>query len=170
MSHRLIGLNDDIKRLENDGFEIEIIDNVRLVVRSVPYVNDRRQVRLGVLVSTLNLSGDLTNRPSPHTVLWAGDYPCDEHGRAQERLRHTESTTRITDDLVTRFSFSNKPPYGYADYHHLVTTYVANISGPAELLDRNFTARTGRVIQLHGPQTFLSLLTPTPHRAACSAS
>ena len=147
MSHQLIGLNADLKRLEDDGFEIEIIDDVQLVVRSVPYVNDKRQVRLGVLVSTLNLSGDLTNRPSPHTVTWAGDYPCDEHGKPLEKLRHGESKTRITNDLVTRFSFSNKPPDGYTDYHQLVVTYVANISGPAEILDSNVTARTGRVIE-----------------------
>ena len=82
MSQPLIGRNADLKRLEDDGFEIEIINDTQLVVRGIPYVNDRRQVHLGVLVSVLNLSGDLTNRPSPHTVMWAGDFPCDENGRA----------------------------------------------------------------------------------------
>ena len=147
MSHRLIDRNANLKRLEDDGYEIEIVNDTQLVVRSVPYVNDKCQVRLGVLVSTLNLNGDLTNPPNPHTVMWAGDYPCDEHGQSLEKLRHGEGKTTITDELVTRFSFSNKPPTGYKDYHHQITTYVANISGPAEVLDSNSTPRTGRVIE-----------------------
>jgi hypothetical protein len=147
MSHRLIDRNANLKKLEDDGFEIEIVNDTQLVVRSIPYVNEKQQVRLGVLVSTLNLNGDLTNAPSPHTVMWAGDYPCDEHGKPLEKLRHSENKTKIADELVTRFSFSNKPPDGYKDYHQQITTYVAHISGPAETLDANATPRTGRVIE-----------------------
>jgi ThiF family len=147
MSHRLIDRNADLKRLEDDGFEIEIIDDSQLVVRSVPYVNEKRQVRLGVLVSTLNLNGDLTNQPKPHTVMWAGTFPCDDNGQPLEKLRHGESKTKISDDLVTQFTFSNKPPNGYVDYHQLVATYVANISGPADVLDRDASPRPARVFE-----------------------
>ena len=136
MSHPLIDRNANLKRLQDDEFEIEIINDTQLVIRSVPYVNEKRQVRLGVLVSTLNLNGDLTNPPDPHTVMWAGEYPCDEHGKPLEKLRHGAGETKISDDLVTRFLFSNKPPAGYKDYHQQITTYVAIISGPAEISGR----------------------------------
>lgn len=169
MSHPLIDRNANLKRLEDDGLEIEIVSGNQLVVRSIPYVNDKREVRLGVLVSTLNLNGDLTNAPNPHTVMWAGDYPCDENGKPLENVRHGENKTKITDELVTRFSFSNKPPSGYVDYHQQVTNYVAIISGPAEVIDPNATAYTGRVIENTDPDSVFVYPDTASSRAGISA-
>jgi hypothetical protein len=70
-----------------------------------------------------------------------------------EKLRHGENKTAITADLVTNYSFSNKPPEGYRDYHHLVSIYVANISGPAAILDPNATARTWQVVESRDPDS-----------------
>jgi hypothetical protein len=155
--------------LEDDGLEIEIVNGNQLVVRSIPYVNDKREVRLGILVSALNLNGDLTNAPNPHTVMWTGAYPCDEHGKPLENLRHGESKTKVTDELVTRFSFSNKPPGGYVDYHQQVTNYVAIISGPAEVVDPNATAYTGRVIENTDPDSVFVYPDTASSRAGISA-
>jgi hypothetical protein len=86
-------------------------------------------------------------------VLFAGDFPCDQHGNPLEKLRHGQNRTPITADVLTQHSFSNKPPDGYRDYHHLVTIYVANISGPAAVLDPNATARTWQIIESSDPDS-----------------
>jgi len=169
LSHPLIARNADLKGLEDDGFEIEIIDANQLVVRSVPYINDKRQVRFGVLISTLKLSGDITNAPSPHTVMWTGDFPCDEHGRPLEKLRHGQPNTAVGDDLVARFSFSNKPPGGYRDYRQQITNYVAIISGPAEVLDPHVSARTGRIIENTDPESVFAYPDTASSRAGIVA-
>ena len=124
-----------------------------LLVRSVPYVDVARKVRRGTLVVPLNLNVDVTLPPNTHVVMFAGDFPCDQNGRPLEKLRHGDNKTVITKDLVMQYSFSNKPPDGYRDYHHLVTIYVANISGPATILDPNATARTWQVIESQDPSS-----------------
>ena len=156
MSHPLISRSPDLAKLQEEGFEIEIV-LPHLLVRSVPYVDSHRKVRRGTLVVPLNLNVDVTLPPNTHVVLFAGDFPCDPNGKPLEKLRHGENKTRITPHLVTQYSFSNKPPDGYRDYHHLVTIYVANISGPASVLDPNVTARTWQIIESRDPDFALSL-------------
>lgn len=152
MSHPLISRSPDLAKLLEEGFEIEIV-LPHLLVRSVPYVDAHRKVRRGTLVVPLNLNVDVTLPPNTHVVLFAGDFPCDQNGKPVEKLRHGDNKTMISADLVTQFSFSNKPPDGYRDYHHLVTIYVANISGPAAILDPNATARTWQVIESRDPDS-----------------
>jgi hypothetical protein len=152
MSHPLISRSPDLTRLLEEGYEIEVV-LPHLLVRSVPYVDATRKVRRGTLVVPLNLNVDVTLPPNTHVVMFAGDFPCDQNGSPLEKLRHGTNKTVITKDLVTQYSFSNKPPDGYRDYHHLVTIYVANISGPASILDPNVTARTWQVIESQDPDS-----------------
>ncbi|MDA9451083.1 ThiF family adenylyltransferase [Bradyrhizobium sp. CCBAU 21360] len=152
MSHPLISRSADLTKLLEEGYEVEIV-LPHLLVRSVPYVNSVGKVKRGTLVVPLNLNIDVTLPPNTHVVMFAGEFPCDQNGKPLEKLRHGENKTAITADLVTQYSFSNKPPGGYSDYHHLVTIYVANISGPAALLDRNATPRTWQVVESHDPDS-----------------
>lgn len=152
MSHPLISRSPELSKLLEEGYEIEIV-LPHLLVRSVPYVDTARNVRRGTLVVPLNLNVDVTLPPNTHVVMFAGNFPCDQNGHPLEKLRHCENKTVITKDLVTQYSFSNKPPDGYRDYYHLVTIYVANISGPATVLDSNATARTWQVIESHDPDS-----------------
>jgi hypothetical protein len=152
MSHPLIARSEDIQRLVDDGYEVEIIDN-HLVVRSVPYVDAERHVRRGVLMIALNLNVDITLPPNTHVVMFAGEYPCDETGKQIAKLRHGDSSVRLTETLVAKYTFSNKPPGGYANYYDLMTAYIAIISGPAELIDTTASARTWRVIESNDPES-----------------
>ena len=169
MSHPLIARSPDLQKLVDDGYEVEIVDRTHLVIRSVPYVNGKRQVRRGVLVAALNLNVDVTLPPNTHVVMFAGEYPCDEHGKPLEKLRHGDGKTTITPDLITKHTFSNKPPGGYKDYYDLVTTYVANISGPSEVLDPNATARTWRVIESADPESVFVYPDTASSRAGITA-
>ena len=152
MSHPLIARSDDLQRLVNDGYEVEIIDT-HLVIRNVPYVNAERQIRRGVLIIALNINVDVTIAPNTHVVMFAGEYPCNEDCTPIARLRHGTPHTKVTESLVASHSFSNKPPQGYANYYDLMTAYLAIITGPAEAIDSNATARTWQVIESDNPES-----------------
>jgi hypothetical protein len=168
VSHPQINRSDDLKRLLADGYEIEII-GAHLVVRSVPYVNAAREVKRGVLAIVPNTDGEATVRPRDHVVKFAGEFPCNEQGQPLEKLRHGEGKDAITEDLVTNYTFSNKPPHGYDDYHQLVTVYIANISGPAAVLDPTATARTWQVLENNDPDSVFLYPDSASSRAGINA-
>jgi len=120
----------DLKLLREEGYLVQIKGNF-LVLREVPYLNAKKELKRGALVSTLNLAGDLTQAPETHTIHWVGEYPCNIDGGPIEALRHQDNVVDLGHGLVARHGFSNKPEAGYRDYHHKMTTYVAVISGPA---------------------------------------
>ena len=146
MLHPQIARNADLRRLHEEGFEIEV-HGAFIVIRAIPYVNSRCEVRRGILVARLHVNVDETIKPTNHVVMFNGDYPCDAQGRELENLRHGASLSEPVPGITTRFSFSNKPPGGYVDHHQLVTTYVANIEGPAQLIDPDARARTWNVVE-----------------------
>ena len=151
MSRSLINLSRDLRALADDGYEVDIVSG-HLVIRNVPYVNANKQVKLGVLVSTLDLAADVTTPPSTHVVMFAGEYPCDQTGYALAKIECGAERKPISDDLVVDYSFSSKPKQGskkvnYADYYEKMTTYIGIISGHAEAIDPDVTARTRRVLE-----------------------
>jgi hypothetical protein len=79
MSLQLINLSPDLNQLREDGYFIQV-KNGHLLVRDVPYVDARKHVRIGTLVSTLTLAGDKTQKPDTHVVYFDGDMPCDSNG------------------------------------------------------------------------------------------
>ena len=151
MSRTLINHSPDLQRLIADGYEIEIVGG-HVAMRGVPYVNSSGKVRRGSLVSELTLSGDKTAKPSTHVVMFAGEYPCDHKGRPIEKIRNASTRKDLGDGLVIDHTFSSKPGTGaYADYFEKMTAYAAILSGFAEAVDPNATARTFRVIECEDP-------------------
>ena len=57
MSHQQISRNPDLKRLRDEGYEVEIRDK-HLLIHHVPYVTSQREVTYGVLVAVLTMAGD----------------------------------------------------------------------------------------------------------------
>jgi hypothetical protein len=134
----------DLKLLREEGYLVQIKGNL-LVLREVPYLNAKRELKRGTLVSTLNLAGDQTQPPETHVMHWIGEFPCNIDGRPIEALRHQDNPTDLGHGVIVRHGFSNKPEGGYRDYHHKMTTYVAVISGPATTLSPGVSARGNAV-------------------------
>jgi hypothetical protein len=144
MSQRLISLNPDLRRLRDDGYQVAVVVG-HLVVSHVPYVNAYQQVSYGILVSRLELSGDVTVKPGDHVAYFCGDYPCDQAGTPMTMLViDGQPPHPVTSDLIADHTFSHKPtPAGsYADYYQKITTYIAILVAPAQALDPDATART----------------------------
>lgn len=143
MSQRLIDLNDDLRRLRDEGYNVDGQSGY-LVVRDVPYVGDGRVVKFGTLIFKLDLAGDRTSAPTTHVAHFDGDYPCNADGSPIEKIRHQSSDTELAPGLLSRHSFSAKPTEmgRYDDYHHQASTYCAILTGQARVLDPSVKVRS----------------------------
>jgi tRNA A37 threonylcarbamoyladenosine dehydratase len=148
MSQQLISRSPDLKRLRDDGYNIEVKSGF-LIMRDVPYVDSQKQVRHGILVSKLDLAGDVTTTPSTHVMNFAGDYPCDRDGRRLDKMKHQSSNKTLLPGLDVNHSFSSKPTHGkYKDFYEKMTTYAALLSSHAQSLDPKVTAKTFPVVEV----------------------
>ncbi|WP_070885538.1 ThiF family adenylyltransferase [Pseudomonas argentinensis] len=142
MSHQLISRSPQLLRLRNEGYNLEVMGSY-LLVREVPYVNAQRQVCKGVLVMTLNLTADVAESPGDHTAYFIGEIPCDSQGRPLEQIINNSNQQQLLPELAVNHYFSAKPRTGnYANYYEKVSLYVAMLSGPANALDKDVTAKT----------------------------
>ena len=145
MFAKLISRNPDLKRLQDEGYEVEVRSGY-LVLRSIPYVTSRRQVALGMLVTDLTLNGDATQRPGDHQVWFAGEHPCNKDGSVIAPLGARAGTQVLCEGIEVHYRFSSKPADGYPDYHAKMTAYVDIVSHPARVIDPRANARTYKPI------------------------
>lgn len=142
MSQQLINHSPDLKQLRDEGFEVQTHGGY-LLIHHVPYINDKKQVKLGTLVSVLDLvNSNRTAVPSNHVIHFIGEYPCDNTGSPIKQLFNESRTYQVSPGLTINHTFSNRPPNGYTDYYHKITQYVSILSAPAASIDKNVTAKT----------------------------
>lgn len=142
MSASLISRNSDLTRLVDDGYHIEVRHN-HLLMKDVPYVNAAKEVKFGVLVSSLDLAGDVTIRPSTHVMYFIGEHPCKRDGTMLAEIAHSSTPQQLAQDLTVHHSFSSKPSKGYYDdYFEKMTTYAAILTSQAQAIDPTVTARS----------------------------
>src|SRR5260370_36106270 len=87
MSQRPINRSPDLKKLRDEGYDLEIRSGC-LLGKDVPYVNSRKEVRRGILAMKLVLAGDETSRPDDHVAYFSGAHPCNEDGTEVARIKH----------------------------------------------------------------------------------
>lgn len=135
MSQRPISHSPDLKRLRDEGYQVEIRSG-HLLVHGIPYANSRRQIARGILASTLALAGDRTRPPDTHMAYFVGEYPCNADGSQITQISNQSGKFRLGDQLTADHWFSSKPLSGqYTDYHEKMATYAAIISSPASAID-----------------------------------
>lgn len=169
MSQKLISRSPDLSRLREDGYDIEIRGSY-LVMKDVPYVNRNREVKLGVLVSPLNLAGDRTARPDNHQVQLAGEFPCHADGTPMSELVNQSTATVIDAHLTTNHWFSQKPKRGfYTDYYEKMATYAAILSSQAQVLKADATPQTYSVQEPENEDSPFAYLDTASSRADINA-
>lgn len=144
MSQRPIVLNPDIRRLQDEGYEVEVL-NGHLLVHSVPYVTSQRTLAFGILVTVLNGTIGELGPPHNHQVWFAGEFPCHSAGKPIEALRNSGGQT-LWDGFEAQHQFSNRPDNGFSDYYTKMKSYINIISNEAKAIDPQVTPCTGRVI------------------------
>jgi hypothetical protein len=146
MSGRLISRSEDLSRLAEEGYELEVRDGC-LFVHHVPYVTPATEVAYGTLVCALTTAGDQTAAPSDHTMSFCGEQPCNADGARLDRIMAGDHH-QLDIGVEADFRFSSKPASGlYPDYFEQVTAYVEILSKYALALDPEVTARTFRPIR-----------------------
>lgn len=168
MSQQLISRNPDLKRLRDEGYDIEVKAG-HLVVKHVPYVNSSKEVHYGTLVSEISLKGDVTTTPATHVVHFAGEYPCDINGMPIEKIRNQSQPQILGEGLAIQHSFSSKPTGGYKDHHEKMTTYVSILSNQARSIDASVTATPFPAIQTEPDDSVFEYLDTASSRAGIGA-
>lgn len=166
MSQRPINLSPDLKRLRDEGYDIELRATY-LLLKDVPYVNADRQIKRGILVSTLNLAGDQTLPPDTHALHFVGAYPCNAQGTRISQIENSSNRQELAPGVIVDHYFSAKPVAGsaYPDYYAKMTNYVVILSGPAKAIDPDVTAQTYPVILADASEPIFNYLDTASSRA-----
>jgi hypothetical protein len=146
LSQKLVDRSPDLKRLRDEGFDLQVV-GTHLLVKSVPYVNSSKEIKRGMLVSTLEFAQNNVKKPDEHTVWFAGERPCNEHGTPIGIIHSEQRATPVT-GVDVNFMFSTKPRdgKGYPDYYAKMTTYAKILMHPAQAFDPNVKAQVFPVI------------------------
>jgi hypothetical protein len=139
MSPRPIARSPDLTRLRNEGYDIEVRGGY-LLVRDVPYVTAAREVKRGILISTLEMDAERTVKPTTHVAYWTGEHPCHSDGGKIRSIENGSAAQDFGNGIRADFTFSAKSDY--RDYFHKMTTYIGRITGEARVIDPNADART----------------------------
>lgn len=146
MSLKQIALNPDIRRLVDDGYEVDIKSGY-LLIHSVPYVNSQCNVLLGIIITDLTINADELLPQRDHQVWFCGEYPCHSNGLPIEAIRNVSETRLLIDEVTVNHRFSNKPfgTNGYPDYYSKMKSYIDILSNEAKAI-ADVDARTFKAI------------------------
>ncbi len=168
MSFELISRSPDLKRLQDEGYDIAVVAG-HLLVRHVPYVTPAAKVAYGMLVSRLDLAGDVTTRPGDHVVYFAGDTPCDSCSAPLQKVINSSQRQDLGSGIVVDHIFSSKPVEGYADYHSKMTAYIRILTHEAQALDESVTATPFPVIEAEDDNSVFRYIDTASSRAGIGA-
>lgn len=130
---RLVSHNEDLKKLVEKGYAVAL-DSNHLIIRDIPYLNEKGELRIGAIVSKLDFIDQDHVRQVDHQIFFCGSHPCELNGRKIANLGGGTMTIQLASpDLIVERSFSNKPTKTgvYADHFEKIENYVALFSGPA---------------------------------------
>ncbi|MFC6860726.1 ThiF family adenylyltransferase [Zunongwangia atlantica] len=136
-----ISLNSDINQLRNSGYEVEIRGNF-LLIHSVPYLNSKKELELGTLVSNVS-----TTKVRNHVCYFIGNPPCNIDGSIMTQLINNSNIQNLGNGIVINHMFSHKPKPMYPTYYAKMTTYINILSATAQHYFPKASAKTGKVIE-----------------------
>ncbi|MBY3201335.1 ThiF family adenylyltransferase [Rhizobium laguerreae] len=166
MSQQPIARSPDLQRLRNEGYDISIV-GAYLVMRGIPYLNERREVSRGVLISALELVNDIAVQPTDHTTYFDGAKPYHDDGRAIDEIIHSASGVAIGKGITGRFYLSAKPQpkLRYDNYYHKMATYAEIIGRPTRAADPEATAQTFALVAEEDEESVFNYMETASARA-----
>lgn len=143
MLQQLISHSPDLKKLRDEGYEIERKGGY-LCIHHIPYVNSECKVLFGTLISDLTIIGSIAGPPSTHAIYFMGDIPCHKDGLPMNEIINSSPNQQLGNNLVGNHYFSSKPEGSgrYENYYDKFTRYISLLSTPARKIEPNVTALT----------------------------
>src|SRR5690554_1653952 len=141
MLQELINHSMDLKKLYDEGYELECSEGY-ILIHHIPYVNQKKEIKYGTLVTSLSVNGNKTIKPNNHVIHFIGEHPCNKDGSIITAIKYQSHNKRLTSKIIINHSFSNRPPNGYNNYFEKFSRYIEVISAPAISLNENVTAKT----------------------------
>lgn len=141
----LVSHNDDLRRLIEKGYSVSVVDNY-LVIRDIPYLDDKRDLCFGSIVSKIIFTDEVHVKLEDHQIFFGGSHPHELSGKPIANMGGGLTSLHLSsDDVVVQRSFSNKPSVGFIDFFEKIEHYTTLFSGPAMSLFKT-TPYTYRVV------------------------
>ena len=165
MFQKLVSHNQDLAKLVEKGYAIAF-DNNHLIVRDIPYLDDKGRLQQGAFVAKLVFVNQQKVTQDDHQIYFAGTIPFGIDGKAIKNLSGGPRSIPLSgasSDVIVQRSFSNKPKVTgkYKDFFDKIEGYVSLISSPAiEKFGVNpYTFRTVESVEDESPFKFQDTLT-----------
>src|SRR5689334_25394086 len=101
MQQQLINLNPDLKKLWDEGYQLEVCGDKYLLVHHIPYLNSSRQVKYGTLVCLIGLASPTrVSPPADHTIFFKGEAPYNTNGTAMHAVINNSNRHQLAEDIV----------------------------------------------------------------------
>jgi len=168
MLQQLINHSPDLKRLRDEGYELEVRGGY-LMIHHVPYVNASKTVQFGTLVSNLTLVGHTVAAPNTHVIYFTGENPCNIDGSVITAIQHANQQQDFGAGIIVKHSFSNKPLGGYPNQYEKVKRYAEIISAPAKAIDDTVTEKTFKLVHIAGEASVFKYIDTNSSRANINA-
>lgn len=157
MSARVINLNSDLKRLRDEGFELEVKEG-HAIIYNVPYLDDKLTIQYGTLISSLSMRGDIVqyeNSGIAHVVYFQGTPPYSATGKPMTGLVLQTNVKKTIAGITVNMSFSNKPQGGYHNYYEKLSRYITILQVEAQAINPTATAATFRRVSSDDSSIFV---------------
>src|ERR1043165_700203 len=104
MSKQRTDRSPDLKRLRDEGYDIEVRE-CYLLVGSFPYLNPKKAGCYGTFVCGLDWAGDVPTTPQTHAAFFIGDAPCHENGKPMSQIITGSSKQQLEPGLTVDHTF-----------------------------------------------------------------
>lgn len=140
MSDVVADHNSDLKRLQNEGYEIEIKQGC-CIIYNIPYLDSTLSIKKGIIVSPVIVAGDTIKYDNNHVAYFAGSMPYRKSGEPLSAIINSPNNT-IFAGIQMNYMLSNKPVGGYKNYYEKFSNYINIIVSEAQAVDSTVTAKT----------------------------
>ena len=132
-----------IEKLVADGYHVETIRDRWLLIKRVPYLDKDMEIRYGIIVSDIEMSGDnVKENLGNHKIFFVGRQPYRIDG--VKIKYHSNQEKELHPGLIINFEFSyKKEGRHYFNYHEKMSHYVHLISKYAIRKDPSVTFNIG---------------------------
>jgi hypothetical protein len=135
---KLVSHNEDVRELVDKGYAVGFDSNY-LIVRDIPYLDDKGTLQWGAFATKLVFTDPEHVVQHNHQVFFAGSHPHNSDGTPIANLGPAAATLPLSEaaaDVVVQLQFSNKPIVNgekiqYANFFYKIDNYANIIHAPA---------------------------------------